>query len=168
MGQLSFVAAVASAAAIGAGVPILFKWPNDLLIERRKIGGILIEAEAEGAVVGLGVNVASAPEGTPYPATSLVEAGREGLDVRDLLVEVCRAFETWYVRWQREGFAPIREAWLARAAGVGEPISVRTGEGEVAGVFAALDEEGALVLETKGGSRRIKSGEVFFGPDRCC
>lgn len=167
-GQLSFVAAVAAAAAIGADVPVRFKWPNDLLIDRRKVGGILIEAEAAGAVVGLGVNIASAPEGTPYPATSLAEAGRRGIVAGDLLAEVCPAFESWYGRWEREGFAPVREAWLARAAGVGEPISVKAADGEFAGVFAALDGNGALVLETAAGSRRITSGEVFFGRDRCC
>jgi BirA family biotin operon repressor/biotin-[acetyl-CoA-carboxylase] ligase len=163
VGQLAFVTAVAASGAVGAGIPIRFKWPNDLLVDGRKLGGILIDAESDGAVIGLGINVASAPDGTPYPVTSLTAIGYGTISVGELLASVCRSLETWYVGWKREGFSPVRDAWLARAAGMGETMAVRSATTEMRGVFAGLDGDGALLLETADGRRRVTSGEVVFG-----
>lgn len=161
--QLSFVTAVSAAEALGGQIPVRFKWPNDLLVEGRKLGGILIEAEADGAVIGLGINIVSAPVGVPYPVTSLAEMGYGSFSARELLAAVCLSLETWYLRWIRSGFMPVREAWLARAAWMGQTMAVRSATSELRGVFAGLDSDGALLLETLDGPRRITSGEVVFG-----
>ena len=69
----------------------------------------------------------------------------------------------WYGRWQAAGFAPVREAWLRRAVGLGEPIEVRLERETLQGRFAALEEDGALILEQPaGGRRRVTVGDVFF------
>jgi BirA family biotin operon repressor/biotin-[acetyl-CoA-carboxylase] ligase len=77
---------------------------------------------------------------------------------------VAAAFETWYARWRNEGFAPVREAWLRRAEGLGGPLTARLPAATCKGTFRALDQDGALILEEADGAlRRIAAGEVFLG-----
>ena len=169
--QLGFVAALglgeALAALTGGGLPIRYKWPNDLLVDGRKIAGILLESEiaasgtVEFVVVGVGVNLVSKPDGVEYPATSLAEAGNAGIAPSLLLQAFVRHFDDWVRRWRAQGFGPVRSAWLARASGLGEPIRVRLDRATLAGRFLDLDPEGALLLDAAGGCRRIAAGEVF-------
>ncbi len=169
--QLGFVAALGLASAldelVGPRLQLSFKWPNDLLAHGRKLAGILLESETgtSGAVdfvvIGMGVNVASAPTDLEYPATSLRAEGYRDVTPAALLGGVVRHFEQWERRWHDGGFAPIRQAWVARARGIGDAIRVRL-EGEtLEGRFLDLDEDGALLLVTAGGHRRIAAGEVF-------
>ena len=77
----------------------------------------------------------------------------------------CAAFEAWLGHWSAEGFAPVRAAWLARAAGLGGPV-MATGR---SGVFEGLDEAGGLILRDAAGvARVITAGEAFFGEPACC
>jgi len=169
--QLGFVAALALADAIGGlGGPALrlaCKWPNDVLCNGRKIAGILLESETSGggavdfAILGIGVNLASSPTATEFPATSLAEE-RAGPIAPGLLLErFAHDFAAWSGRWQDEGFAPVRLAWLARASGLGETIRVRLEGGGLEGRFLDLDRDGALMVEAAGACRRIAAGEVF-------
>jgi len=168
-GQLSFLAAVALAQTVQVFLPpaadIALKWPNDLLIGGRKAAGILLETEgSKGAgtidwlVLGMGLNIRHAPEG----ATSLQEAGAENIDVtaaRDLLAGNVLAL---YRRWQQEGFAVIRSAWLERAAHLGGKIRVRLPSEDFHAVFDGIDAQGALEITMEDGAKRvIASGEVF-------
>ncbi len=146
---------------------LLYKWPNDVLVAGRKIAGILLESEmgSSGAlaflVVGVGVNLASAPEDAELPATSVVaETGIAPGPVASLEA-FARHFEHWSERWRRDGFAPVRSAWRERAMGLGEPIRVRLDNLTLAGRLIDIDDEGALLLETGGERRRIAAGEVF-------
>lgn len=169
--QLGFAAALAVGEAVAPLLPasagLAYKWPNDVLVGGRKISGILLESQAAGegrldwVVVGIGVNLASFPETSDYPATSLVAAGARPVSLEALLKAVAGRFLVWYERWLAEGFAPLRRAWLARAYGVGERIRVRLADGESTGRFAGLDEEGALLLEDGPTRRRIAAGDVF-------
>ncbi|GJD95062.1 biotin--[acetyl-CoA-carboxylase] ligase [Methylobacterium iners] len=152
----------------GCAQPSL-KWPNDVLIDGAKLAGILLEAEniAEGrrcVVIGIGVNVAAVPEGLPYPATCLRQSGHgaSAESVFELLSD--RLAET-ITLWDRgRGFAAIRALWLARAAGLGAPLSVRTGRESVQGIFETIDEAGRLVVRSDDGMRRtVTAGEVHFG-----
>jgi BirA family biotin operon repressor/biotin-[acetyl-CoA-carboxylase] ligase len=161
--QLALVAAVAAAEALGAGVPVRFKWPNDLLLSGRKFGGILIECEDAGAVIGMGINIGAAPADTPYAATSLAAEGHAAIAPRDLLSAVCRTLGAWYARWFCEGFEPVRRAWLERAAGMGQTMSVRLFDKQVSGIFVGIDPGGALLLDTDMGRRSVAAGEVSFG-----
>jgi len=173
--QLGFVAALAVAEAVGSVAPPMvettFKWPNDVLFNSRKGVGILLESSLtpEGTldwlVLGVGINVASYPGDTSFPATSLnYEAALTEDDVVNLLEAFCRSFLNWTNRWLDDGFAPIREAWLQHAVKRGETIDVRLPEETLRGIFTDLDPEGRLVLTLPDGDRRlISAGDVFFG-----
>ena len=145
------------------------KWPNDVLAERQKLTGILLEAEAVAGdrlavVVGIGTNVIAAPEGTPTPATSLAALGVH-VGAEELFRALAEAWVEFRGIWDNgRGFGEIRKAWLERAFGVGEPVAIRTGTAEVAGTFDTIDETGCLIVRTAEGRRvPITAGEVYFG-----
>jgi BirA family biotin operon repressor/biotin-[acetyl-CoA-carboxylase] ligase len=170
---IGFVAAVALADALQdlglASDRVRLKWPNDVLVDKAKVAGILVETAAIAGetppwlVLGMGVNLAHAPEDTPYPATTLRVVGLARLTVEGLLEVLAGRLAEWYGRWQAEGFAPVRTAWLRRATGLGEPIEVRLDRESLQGRFVALEEDGALSLELpQGERRRVTVGDVFF------
>lgn len=174
--QLGFVAALGLGDALAAltdpgppdlGPRLRFKWPNDLLVDGAKIAGILLESETaasdrvEFVVIGVGVNIAAAPSGVEYPATSLADKGVAGVEPEHLLPAFVNHFDTWARRWRLEGFAPIRAAWLDRAGELGDAILVRLDRATLSGRFLDLDTDGALVLDAPDGRRRIAAGEVF-------
>jgi BirA family transcriptional regulator, biotin operon repressor / biotin---[acetyl-CoA-carboxylase] ligase len=169
--QLGFVAALAIGGALGAICPgpgLSYKWPNDVLTNGRKVAGILLESEMIGqnrpsfVVVGVGVNLTAAPQDTEFPATSILEEGGDTVPPKVMLEEFVEHFRLWHMRWQLEGFAPVRAAWLAAAAiSPGEPIRVRLEAASLHGCFLDIDAEGALLLETAGGRRHVSAGEVF-------
>jgi len=159
-GQLAFVAALAAGEALRPYAPVRFKWPNDLLLDGAKLGGILIEIVDGAAVVGIGVNLRSAPDDTRIPATVLPGDA----DADNVLGALCHGFEHWVDRWRDEGFAPLRAAWLAHADGIGGPIEARLPTRVLTGTFRGLDETGALLLEKDDGSSvTVSAGDVFFG-----
>ena len=169
--QLGFVAALGLGDALdrlaGTGARLRYKWPNDLLLDGGKLAGILLESEttASGAVdfvvIGVGVNLASSPGQSEYPATSLAAEGVAGISPASLLDAFVREFEGWRARWRSEGFAPMREAWLASASGIGKQIRVRLERMTLTGRFLDLDEDGALLLDGAEGRRRVAAGDVF-------
>lgn len=174
--QVSFVAALAVADLLAALLPetveIRCKWPNDVLLSGRKVSGILLESSTTAAgrldwlVLGVGVNLVQHPGlGGPHPSTSLREFGGPEVSVETALVTYLAALADWRARWQNDGFSVIRRAWLARAFGLGRPITVKLDRTALEGRFADLDATGALVLELPDGARRtVTAGEVFF-PD---
>ncbi|HEY7230628.1 MAG TPA: biotin--[acetyl-CoA-carboxylase] ligase [Pseudolabrys sp.] len=170
--QLSFVAALATHDAITACAPQLgpelkVKWPNDLLVKKAKVAGILIEGESQPAfavAIGIGVNCAGHPDDTDYPAADL--AGLGALVVPDnLLQELAAAMQKRLAQWRgRQGFAATRADWLKRAAGLGETLQVRLPERELSGRFQGLDDAGRLLLDQVGKVTAVTAGEVFgFG-----
>jgi BirA family biotin operon repressor/biotin-[acetyl-CoA-carboxylase] ligase len=174
--QLSFVAGLALADALErhapAGAALRLKWPNDVLVGRAKVAGILLESagRANGAaasvIVGSGVNIVSSPSDTPYPATSLLAQGFEAITPRALLGAYLCALDRWLRRWRAAGFAEVRAAWCARGFGLGERIRLRLDREELQGRFVDVTPAGALLLDLDGGGRReIAAGDVFY-PDR--
>ncbi len=169
--QLGFAAALAVGETVALHLPpgreLRYKWPNDVLVDGRKLSGILLESAAaqDGAlgwlVVGIGVNVASHPAETAWPATSLRAVGAEPVSIETLLQNIVAAFRRETDRWLREGFAPIRAGWLARAYGLGDTVGVRLPRERLSGRFIDLDRDGVLLLETAQGPRRIAAGEIF-------
>ena len=170
--QLSFVDALAVHDAVAARAPQLgpllkVKWPNDLLVGQAKVAGILIEAECDPAfavAVGIGVNCATHPNDTSYPAIDLAATG--ALVAPDaLFAALSTAMEERLAQWNRgQGFAAVREDWLKRAAGLGEMLQVRLRERELSGRFEGLDEAGRLLFKQGGDLSTITAGEVFgFG-----
>jgi BirA family biotin operon repressor/biotin-[acetyl-CoA-carboxylase] ligase len=169
--QLSFVAAIAAADALARFAPsaeIKLKWPNDVLANGRKIAGILLESVSGGGdpyflAIGVGINLAHFPPDTEFPAVSLAALGPPAPNSREALAQLASRFAKWYDVWAAEGFTPIRDAWLARAAGLGGRIRARLSHEETSGVFEGIDQTGALMLlETSGKTRTISAGEVFF------
>lgn len=171
--QLSFLAALAVSDMLARFAPhagLALKWPNDVLAGGRKIAGILLESEskADGTAawlaIGIGVNLTAFPEDTEFPAISLASVGAAPPAPKDALLHLAAAFAKWYEVWRTAGFAPVREAWLARASGVGSRIRARLANEEIIGVFQGIDDNGALLLGLPGGGvRAIAAGEVFFG-----
>jgi BirA family transcriptional regulator, biotin operon repressor / biotin---[acetyl-CoA-carboxylase] ligase len=169
--QLGFVAALGLgdglAELAGPRLPLRYKWPNDLLAGDRKFAGILLESETSASdridfvVIGVGVNILAMPDHVEYPATSLAAEGVCGITPVAVLAAFARHFDQWERRWRRIGFAPLRTAWLARAAGLGADIRVRLERDTLLGRFADLDDDGALLLDSAEGRRRIAAGEVF-------
>ena len=169
--QLSFVTAVAASDAMtrfAPGARIEVKWPNDVLADGRKLAGILLESASSGNVpfwlaIGIGINLAHYPEGVEFPAISVAALGQRAPSPSDALLELAGSFAKWYDVWTGQGFAPIREAWLSRAARLGMRIHARLQERELSGTFEGIDETGALLLrEGQGQTRAIAAGEVFF------
>ena len=170
--ELGFVAALALVQAVdrlAPGLDLAFKWPNDVLLAGRKLAGILIETESQGAapdwlVLGIGVNVASAPAGTEFPAVALAGETDASVTVEGLLSEFVGSFVDWMAAWRLRGFGALRAPWLARAWGGGQVITVRLPKSTLRGTFVDLDADGALILGLEGGERRrVTAGDVFFG-----
>jgi BirA family biotin operon repressor/biotin-[acetyl-CoA-carboxylase] ligase len=146
--------------------------PNDVLIAGGKVAGILLEGGADGAlVIGFGVNLAAAPDRTdlepdavrPASVATAAGAGPTPEEFLDLLVP---AYADWETRFRRGGFAPIREAWLARATGIGDQIVARLPRSRVTGRFETVDAQGSLVVVTSEGRAVLPAADVFFLPHR--
>src|SRR5580698_7532983 len=132
------------------------KWPNDVLAGRQKLAGILLEAETVAdnrlaVVVGIGTNVVAAPEGTPTPATSLAALGVH-VGAEELFATLSDSWAEFHGIWDGgRGFGEIRRLWLERAAGLGQPVAIQTGNSTIQGTFDTLDETGCMVIRTAEG-----------------
>ena len=144
------------------GSRLALKWPNDLLLDGKKVSGILLERAGNALVIGFGVNIASFPDGTERPATSLAAAELPTPTPLDLLARLMPAFVHYRALWTQGGFDAIRPLWLAQAAGVGERIIARLGIETLEGRFEGLAADGALTLRLDDDSlRAVHAGEVF-------
>ena len=161
--KLSLAAGVAVAEALGTttGLDTRLKWPNDVLVNGRKLAGILLESRmaAEPIVVaGIGVNLRQrtfSPE-LAETATSVDLEGGRAVGSEELLEALLDLFDRWKTCLESEGFAPLRSRWLSLADTIGRAVTV----GEHAGVAVDLAEDGALVLRQEGSLRRVVAGEV--------
>ena len=171
--QLSLVASLALAEALiplaPPGADVRVKWPNDVLVRGAKVAGLLLESAAAAdervgwLIIGSGVNIASAPVGTPYPATALRHEGFPPITALDLLARYLNMLDGWLARWRAGGFAAVRPAWLALGSGVGDRVRLRLGREEVAGRFLDVTDQGALLVAQDGARRRqITAGELLF------
>lgn len=170
---LTFAAALAVADVLDAFVDpsrVKLKWPNDVQLDGKKVCGTLLESSARSnglvdwLAIGIGVNLASHPHLVEPPTISLAEAMQDTAPLpEDALTYLAAGFARWYAAWQGEGFLPLRQAWLARARGLGEAITVNLPNETLKGRMGGIDETGALLLETEGTTRKVSAGEVFFG-----
>jgi BirA family biotin operon repressor/biotin-[acetyl-CoA-carboxylase] ligase len=173
----SFVAALALSEAfraVGAAASdIALKWPNDVLFRGGKIAGILLESHGDGRggvaylAIGIGVNLAASPapdevEPGALAPVSLRTATGLGIAPEAFLDPLATAFDAHERQFTTYGFEPIRTAWLAQAARLGEIITARLPNEEITGTFRDVDGDGNLVLDTPGGTRRIAAAEIFF------
>ena len=148
---------------------IALKWPNDVLADGAKLAGILLEAGRtpdgrQAIIVGIGVNVVAAPEGVPYPATSLRDLGieRRAEDVFEALSDAwVDAFSLWD---DGRGVGAVLERWRGSAAGIGAEVAISQDGVVRRGIFETIDSAGRLIIRDDDGARHpITAGDVHFG-----
>lgn len=158
-------------AVIGPGRARL-KWPNDVFIDGAKASGLMLDSGGIGPgeywlAIGFGVNLTDAPRDLDQPATALCDHLPPDAPAPAPLafLQIVRPrLEYWADRLARDGFAPLRHAWLARAHGLGAQARVVLGQGEISGVIVGLSESGELELDTADGRRLIAAGDVLLTP----
>ncbi len=162
---LPLLTGIAAAAAVRrvTGVQVSLKWPNDVLAEDHKLGGILLErvdhGSAAAAVVGIGINCAQSTEELPVPeATSLAVVTGGPVDRSALLAALLEELEARYDEW-RDG-VDLRPAYLELCTTPGQQVRVAGPGGEVSGEAVDVDEGGRLVVRTEAGEERLGAGDV--------
>jgi BirA family transcriptional regulator, biotin operon repressor / biotin---[acetyl-CoA-carboxylase] ligase len=148
---------------IGDLASLKIKWPNDLLMNSAKVSGLLLEGLDQGRAIaiGMGLNIEAHPPHTPYPAAHLQQIV-PGVTAAELFTAITGAVTRQLATFADGcGFPLIRQRWLARAAHKGHRITVRLPDGEATGDFKDIDSDGALILATDAGVRRIDAGDVF-------
>jgi BirA family biotin operon repressor/biotin-[acetyl-CoA-carboxylase] ligase len=164
--QLSFVAALALIRALDSYVVphrLTLKWPNDVLLDGLKVAGILLEKQGAATIIGIGVNLAAHPTDSERPATSLGAIGTPPTPAA-AIENLADQFALARAAWRIAGFAPVQQAWLNRAAGLGQPLIARLGSETLTGLFEGLADDGALQLRLDNGTiRAVHAGEVFVG-----
>jgi BirA family biotin operon repressor/biotin-[acetyl-CoA-carboxylase] ligase len=168
--QLSLLTAVALHDALSRYNPdIRIKWPNDLLYHGAKVAGILTEMRAEpgrvhAVVLGFGINLAAPADGWPSdidkPATDMASISASRISKTALAAAILNALDHWYAVYLKDGFAPVHRVWWQAHAASGAKVSVYDGRNYIVGIASALDNDGALLLETASGIRRIIAGDL--------
>jgi BirA family biotin operon repressor/biotin-[acetyl-CoA-carboxylase] ligase len=172
----SFVAALAlrdaCVAVTGAPDRFALKWPNDVLLDGGKFAGILLESSGHAAgmaylAIGIGANLAAAPPAAavePGAVRPVALSAVTGTPVAPeaFLTHLAVAYAAHEDRFARDGFDPIRAAWLDHAARLGRPVTARLPRESVQGIFETVDHDGNLVLNTADGPRRIPAADVYF------
>ena len=161
---LSLVAGLAAWEAVRAvarDLPLMLKWPNDLLVDGAKLAGILLERAGEVVVIGIGVNLARAPQVLDRATTALIDHGVPP-GVEDFAELLADRFAAHLAAWRSGDWPRQRDLWLARGHREGSTIEVRERDGSrIAGTFAGLGADGAALLRlADGSSRPIHAGDV--------
>ena len=165
---LSLAVGVAAARALRRhSVPVALKWPNDLLLDDRKLGGVLIEVHEAGGVamtvIGIGINVrlrAHERARIDQPVADLRQANgmlTRGEWLEAVLIELAQVLDAF----DRGGFGSLRDEWCRYHAHAGRAVQLLLPGGEpVYGIAAGVDEQGRLLLETGRGTQAVMTGEV--------
>ncbi len=161
--------AVAEALREVPGASVHVKWPNDVLLDGRKVAGILIEADSTTALLGIGVNVNldqnSALEPWRDPVASLHEVSGAPLPLEPILARILHSLDEWLRLAREEGPAPIIMRWRELASTLGRRARIVLPRAVLEGVAEGIDETGALLLRMDGGEqRRIAAGDVIEAP----
>ena len=174
--QLSFVAGVAAIESLEGVLPqgnrLQCKWPNDIILNDKKLGGILLESfptenanntkERPWVVVGVGINIDAAPKATEFPATCLKDAGVELVSAKIILSRFIHHFIDTYNTWNTKGFTPIRKKLTHVAWGLDQRITARLPDATLSGICQGLDPSGSLQLKLDNGKKHlIHAGDVF-------
>ncbi len=175
----SFVASLALYDALvsitGQAAAFALKWPNDVLLNGSKLAGILLETlprsgQTPALAIGIGVNLLNVPDTDHLEPTALrpvslfSELGVQVMPV-DFLDVLAESYAHFEAQFMAQGFAPIRDAWLARAARLGSEITAKTLKHTQTGRFETIDADGHLVLHNDQGRHVIAAADVFFKDD---
>ncbi len=148
------------------------KWPNDVLLNGGKVAGILLESvqrggKLAGLSIGIGINLAAAPavedlpEGSVRPVALNSETGAN-VTPEEFLTALADSYAHYETQFTTYGFEPIRAAWLARAARLGDVIVARTSTSQTRGRFETVADQGHLILTTDKGRVNIAAADVYF------
>jgi len=173
IGQLTIVTALAASRALKemSGLNIETKWPNDILFNRKKIGGILCEAEIKNGeiefiVAGVGLNANfeqnDFPKRPVFPATSLLIETGKPVSIANLQAACIKTLQREYSLYEAGGWDSQRAEFIARCAIIGEHVWVRDEQQEYSGVATNIDDDGILMIQTATGTRRVLAGDVVF------
>ena len=162
--SLSMAAGLALIEAVDVAVPaqpLMLKWPNDLMLQGKKLGGILLERNGNRIAVGFGVNLAKAPALADRQAADL--GGR--VDPQAFAPLLAGSFSRLLALWRSSEPALLAQAWLARAHRPGTRLSVHSNNDEiVSGRFEGIEADGALILRRDDGNTDIiRAGDVSLG-----
>lgn len=168
---LSLVVGLALAEALDrCGVPrVRLKWPNDVIVDYRKLAGILIEVQAEAnspcrAIIGIGLNIklpALVRDEIDQAVVDLAQLGVPVMDRNLILIELLKSLEYWLQRFAEQGFAGCRQEWELRHAYQGETVRLSSVDGGfVVGRVSGLGDGGELLVETDAGIKPFTVGEI--------
>ena len=159
---LSFITAVSVKETLDDfGFSCQIKWPNDILLNHKKIAGILLEQHDDKVIVGIGINLKNAPcnDDVLYPATALNTL----IGKHEIILALCHKITKNLSIFNQNGFDIIRHKWLQSAVGINERIFVRLPHETISGIFTQLTPQGAISLKLDDDTVRfITAGDVFF------
>lgn len=163
---LTLMAGVAVVEALGhLGVGATLKWPNDVLVEGKKICGILTEASGEldhthYVILGIGLNVQGAPLSEEYQSTSLAAEGAT-LPRAQVLAEILKHIQLNYQLFLKQKVPEILDKWRKHTSTLGRAVTAHTGQGSFSGVAKDITPEGALIIALDNGQERlVNAGDV--------
>lgn len=141
------------------------KWPNDLLLQGKKVGGILCETVSlenrTGVILGLGLNCSSSPQNIDQPATSISEELQKPCDATEICYAIITQFLNDLKLFEQRGFAPFHPLYSHFLnLKPGDPLSIRQGATTLIGTFHGIDLQGRLLLEKEGILTPISSGQI--------
>ncbi len=166
-GLWALLAGVAVADCVPA--PVALKWPNDVMLDGAKLGGILIDSATDAGggidwlVIGIGLNIARMPQ-IPGRRVAALDGG---LRPEHLTAAILERLSHWQAIRERSGWFVVREAWLSCATPPGSLMTLRLQEREIAGAFAGLGEDGSLLLSIEGRVSAFATGEVWREKPPC-
>lgn len=166
--KITLLAAVSTVSAIRklTQLPALIRWPNDVLINKRKVCGILTEMNAEAdrvnfIILGIGINVTARHSDLPKGTTSLLEEGEKDVSRCQLLRKLLMELESYYALFKEEGFAPIIQEWQNLSAILGSRVKVISHNEKIEGQATDIDSDGALIIRLDSGfQKKVLAGDV--------
>lgn len=173
-GQLTLLAGIALAHTLRTlDIPATIKWPNDLLIEGKKVAGILTEMQTEAdrinsVIIGIGINVLHEqfPEVLADRATSLKLATGKVIARAEIVAMFLNTFEPMYLKWLTEGFASFVSLWENYADRLNDLVTLRTRQETVTGILRGIQADGTLQMETEAGMKTFHSAELIYWTER--
>ena len=166
--SLAFIIALAlvdTIRQIAPQIPVVVKWPNDILsVDGEKLCGMLLERSGDAVIIGVGLNLVHHPESLDRPVSNLTALGADCPHPQAVVEILANAFDIWLTRWRNLGLPTIFKAWQSNAHPVGTALTVNLPSGEIYdGLYAGLSDDGALQLRLADGSiRAIHAADVFL------
>ncbi|MFH1013030.1 MAG: biotin--[acetyl-CoA-carboxylase] ligase [Thermoplasmatota archaeon] len=160
--------ALAEAIKETTGLEVRIKWPNDLLINGKKVCGILTELSAEMdqidyMIIGIGMNVNNKlPDSLLHTAISLEQLTSQPISLMNLLIASLSLLDEWYMQVRKNNERLIRDTWLSLSDMIGKQIEVKQETSLMKGVVIGITENGGLLIETQEGTKQIVSGDISY------